>query len=93
MSKMDTGSDESGNRNREMSVLARGVIEASRSKVDRVIAEFSEDEIVIERISDAPSAERQTFEAYADEGETLLRFHEACNEQEITLDIEQLHRQ
>ena len=99
MSEIDSGSDETESTDPAMDVIARVTTQDSRSEghsaLDRVAAEFIEDELAVRRMADAPRGDigGQPFEVRADEGETLLGFHEACVEQGIDLDIRRLSRQ
>ena len=82
-----------------MNVVAMVTVRDSRSEgrsaLDRVAAEFVEDELAVRRMADAPRSDigEQLFEVRAAEGETLLGFHEACVERGIDLDIRRLSRQ
>jgi hypothetical protein len=81
-----------------MNVVAQVTIRDSRSEghsaLDRLVAEFIDDELAVRRMPDAPSGTaEQSFEVRADEDETLLGFHEACVERGIDLDIRRLSRQ
>ena len=99
MSKIDSGSDETESTDPAMNVIAQVTIRDSRSEghsaLDRVAAEFVEDELAVRRMADAPRSDigEQLFEVRAAEGETLLGFHEACVERGIDLDIRRLSRQ
>ena len=99
MSKIDSGSDETESTGPAMDVIAMVTTEDSRSEghsaLDRVAAEFIEDELAVRRMADAPRSDigGQPFEVRANEGETLLGFHEACVEQGIDLEIRRLSRQ
>ena len=99
MSKIDSGSDETESTDPAMDVVAMVTTQDSRSEghsvLDRVAAEFIEDELAVRRMADAPRSDigEESFEVRADEGETLLGFHEACVEQGIDLDIRRLSRQ
>ena len=98
MSEIDPGSGETESAEPAMNVVAQVTIQDSRSKgrsaLDRVAAEFIEDELAVRRMADAPDGTaEQSFEVRADEDETLLGFHEACVERGIDLDIRRLSRQ
>ena len=81
-----------------INVVAQVTIRNSRSEghsaLDRVAAEFTEDELAVRRMADAPRHDtgEQSFEVRTDEDETLLGFHEACVERGINLDIRRLSR-
>ena len=75
-----------------MNVVAEGEIEAPESALDGVLAEFTEDELLIQRTSTTRSGGGRTFEIRASEGETLLQFHEACIEHGIVFDVKRLAR-
>ena len=98
MSEIDPGSGETESAEPAMNVVAQVTIQDSRSEghsaLDRVAAEFIDGELAVRRMADAPSGTaEQSFEVRADEGEALLRFHEACVERGIDLDIRRLSRQ
>ena len=99
MSEIDPGSGEIESAEPAMNVVAQVAIQDSRSEghsaLDRVAAEFIEDELAVRQMADAPHTDsgEQSFEVRADEGETLLGFHEACVERGIDLDIRRLSRQ
>lgn len=76
-----------------MNVVAQTSIEAPQSDLDRVLADFTEDELVVRQTTDTHSGDRQAFEVQVGEGEALLRFHETCVEHEIPISIEQLYHQ
>ena len=96
MSEIDPGSGETESAEPAMNVVAQVAIQDSRSEghsaLDRVATEFVEDELAVRRMADAPRSDNgeESFEVRADEGETLLGFHEACVEQGIDLDIRRL---
>ena len=54
MSEIDPENTENGGGASGTSVVARGTIEASRRALDRVRAEFPEDELVLQRTPDPP---------------------------------------
>ena len=93
MSEIDPESTENGGGASGTGIVARGTIEASRRALDRVRAEFPEDELVLERTPDPPSNEATAIGIQAGEGETLLQFHEACRERGITFGVARLSRQ
>ena len=99
MSEIDPGGGETESTDPAMDVVAMVTTEDSRSEghsaLDRVAAEFVEDELAVRRMADAPRSDTggQPFEVRAAEGETLLGFHEACVERGIDLDIRRLSRQ
>ena len=98
MNKIDPGSGETESAESAMNIVAQVTIRDSRSKgrsaLNRVAAEFIKDELAVRRMADAPNGTaEQSFEVRADEGETLLGFHEACIERGIDLDIRRLSRQ
>ena len=99
MSKIDSGSDETESTDPAMDVIAMVTTQDSRSEghsaLDRVATEFVEDELAVRRMADAPRSDtgEESFEVRAEEGETLLGFHEACVERGIDLDIRRLSRQ
>ena len=99
MSEIDPGSGETESAESAMTVVAQVTIQDSRSEghsaLDRVAAEFIDDELAVRRMTDAPRSDtgEQSFEVRADEDETLLGFHEACVERGIDLDIRRLSRQ
>ena len=99
MSEIDPGSGETESAEPAMNVVAQVTIRDSRSEgrsaLGRVAAEFIDDELAVRRMADAPRSDtgEQSFEVRADEGETLLGFHEACVERGINFDIRRLSRQ
>ena len=99
MSEIDPGSGETESAESAMNVVAQVTIRDSRSEghsaLDRVAAEFIDDELAVRRIADAPRHDtgKRSLKVRADEGETLLGFHEACVERGIDLDIKRLSRQ
>ena len=99
MSEIDPGSGEIESTEPTMNVVAMVTTQDSRSEghsvLDRVAAEFIEDELAVRRMADAPRSDigGQPFEVRAEEGETLLGFHEVCVERGIDLDIRRLSRQ
>jgi hypothetical protein len=93
MSEIDPENTENGGGASGTSVVAQGTIEASQRALDRVRAEFPEDELVLQRTPDQPSNGATAIEIQAGEGETLLQFHEACRERGITFDVTRLSRQ
>lgn len=93
MSETDHEDGETDGVRSGMTVVAQGSIEALKADLDRVLAEFTEDELVVRQPTDTRPSDRGTFEIRADEGETLLRFHEACGERGIVCSIERLYHQ
>ena len=99
MSEIDPGSGETESTEPTMNVVAQVTIRNSRSEghstLDRVAAEFIDNELAVRRMGDAPRTDsgEQSFEVRADEDETLLGFHEACVERGIDFDIRRLSRQ
>lgn len=93
MSETDCEDSETEGVRSGMSVVAQGSIEASQTDLDRVLTEFTEDELVVRQPTDTRSGDRGIFEIQAGEGETLSRFHEACGEHGIVFSIERLYRQ
>ena len=99
MSKINSGSNETESTDPAMDVIAMVTTQDSRSEehsvLDRVAAEFIEDELAVRRMADAPRSDtrEESFEVRAEEGETLLGFHEVCVERGIDLDIRRLSRQ
>ena len=98
MSEIDPGSGETESAEPVMNVVAQVTIRDSRSEghsaLDRLVAEFVDDELAVRRMADAPRSDtgEQSFEVRTDEDETLLGFHEACVERGISLDIRRLSR-
>lgn len=76
-----------------MNVVAQGSIETSDANLDRVLTEFTEDELIVMQPTDTCSGGRGTCEIRVDEAETLSRFHEACDEHGIVCSIERLYYQ
>ena len=99
MSEIDPGSGETESVESATNVVAQVTIRDSRSEgrsaLDRVAAEFIDDELAVRRMADAPHTDsgEQSFEVRADEDETLLGFHEACVERGIDLEIRRLSHQ
>lgn len=93
MTSRETETPEGEGIRSSMSVIAEGSIEAPESALDGVLAEFTEDELVVQRTSTTRSGDEQTFAIQASEGETLLRFHEACIQQGTPFDVKRLTRQ
>lgn len=93
MTTRETETPKSEGKRIGMNVVAEGNIEASESALDGVLAEFNDDELVVQRTSTTHSGNGQTFAVQANEGETLLRFHEACIEHGIVFDVTRLARQ
>ena len=99
MSESDPGNGETESAESAMNVVAMVTVRDSRSEgrsaLDRVAAEFVEDELAVRRMADAPRSDigEQLFEVRAAEGGTLLGFHEACVERGIDFDIRRLSRQ
>jgi hypothetical protein len=93
MSEMNPRNTEIQTETSEMSAIAQGIIEAPQTDLNRVRAEFTEDKLVLEQPTDAPTGEAHSVEIRADESETLLAFHEACRERGIVFGITRLsHR-
>ena len=99
MSEIDPGSGETESAEPTMNVVAQVTIRDScsegHSALDRVAAEFIDDELAVRRMADAPRSDtgEQPLEVRADEDETLLGFHEACVERGIDLEIRRLSHQ
>ncbi|WP_049997359.1 hypothetical protein [Halococcus sediminicola] len=93
MSDIDTKSAENDTTESAMNIVAEATIEASQKDLDQILTGFPENELAVRRTTTASPTKDRPFEIRADEGETLLQFHEACVEREIVLNIRRLSRQ
>lgn len=87
-----TDLDPANGQNEGMSVVAQATIEAPigpRPSARRVCRAA----LMTKRMGETFSTGGTGFENRADEGETLLEFHEVCSEQELAFDITRLSRQ
>ena len=93
MSEIEPRNTENGTGANGISIVARGMIEASQPALDRVCAEFTEDELVLKQSTDASPDEARSVEIRAGEGETLLEFHEICGERGLGFAVTWLSHQ
>ena len=93
MSDTHNETDETESVQSDMNIIAQTSIEAPQSDLDRVLADFTEDELMVRQPPDTHSGDRYSFEVQAGEEEALLRFHETCAEHDIPIDVKRLCHQ
>jgi hypothetical protein len=73
-----------------MTVVAQLAIEAEQSEFDRVLAELPEDGLVAAQKTESSSAGQRIVELRVDDGETLMRLHEACANKGLLFDVQRI---
>lgn len=80
-----------------MTTVAHFTIDGTQSDFDQVLAEFQEDDLVIDETPEyhtlnTQMSDEQLFEVRTSEAETLSQFYEKCLGQQITLTLLQIYK-
>lgn len=66
-----------------MTTVAHLTIDGAQSEFDQVLAEFHEDDLVINETTESPTLDEQLFEVRTSEREILSQFYETCLEHQV----------